>query len=98
MLSPVRTYDAALDLGHSLYTVRVVFFAPIPGVLHARVCGRLQLECLQAGRSGHLLLIDCLSPGFLFPARFKSVHLCRSLRFFSFPPRFVALLSQVHTL
>lgn len=38
MLSPVRTYDAAADLGHSLYTVHVVFFATIPGVLLAEDC------------------------------------------------------------
>lgn len=98
MLSPVRTYNAAVELGHSLYTVHVVFFAPIPGVLNARVCGRLRLECLQAGRSGHLLLIGCLSPGFLLEARFKSLCLCHSLQFFSFPSRFIALLSQVHIL
>lgn len=32
-----------MDLGHSLETVRVVYFAPIPGVLHARVCGKIAI-------------------------------------------------------
>lgn len=95
MLRPVRTYDAVVDLGHSLYTVRVVYFAPIPGVLHAPVCGRFRLECLQAGWSGHPLLIDCLSPGFLLEAPFKSVRLCHSLHFFSFSPLFRCSLLSV---
>lgn len=81
MLSPVRTYDAAVYLGHILYTVCVVFSAPTPGVLFARVCEGLRLECVQAGQSGHLLLIGCLSAGFLSEARLKSVHLCHSLHF-----------------
>lgn len=91
MLSPVRTYDAAVYLGHILYTVCVVFSAPAPGLLFARVCAGLRLECVQAGQSGHLLLIGCLSPGFLLEARFKSERLCHSLP--PHPPRFVSLLS-----